>query len=77
MDAIGSCRRHAPHPLFEGPLIVAEILRDEGTLLLGTGKPRTDENVDNWWRRFTAWPSTGEHDFCGDYAPRQERKGFV
>lgn len=76
-DAMGSCHRHAPRPTFEGPLIVAELVRDRGLVAITAADLSDRGDVEGWYRRMRAWPATGENEFCGEFAARLERKSFV
>lgn len=76
-DAWGDCHRYAPRPAFEAPLVVATIERLLGTAEMEQGDPRGPWTVDNTEDRYIAWPSLHGEDFCGEFAPRQDRQAFV
>jgi hypothetical protein len=58
----GNCRRYAPKPFLGVEWQAAAKAAGDGIPDLG---------------RQALWPKTLEADGCGEYAPRQERRGYV
>jgi hypothetical protein len=70
---VGECRRHAPAPTFDGPLMLARMLGEYGEINIEKGG-----DLDSWATRCVAWPITFDEAFCGDHVPTAEKRvGFV
>jgi hypothetical protein len=71
---IGECHRQSPSPMAEA---LAVVIGGRRSILAGEDEARAILGAGSWEDRFTKWPTTLAHDFCGEFTQKPYRQGFV
>jgi hypothetical protein len=71
----GECHRQSPSPMAEALAVVMGVRRN---VAMGAEEgPEALNGAGGWSDRFAVWPTTFAEDFCGEFARKSDRVGFV